>query len=520
MVSESKSLVYRDAEAYYAALKSVMTHGGRITRPKNLPELVHVMEKESASNFEAVFAASFAIMYEKHRHATSMARIARMKNSQQQANNVRNNPEKFKIKLPHAQKNQATKDDASASAAAAALSKTTKDSTIPAAILSSTCAAIKLAAILFVHNSEHMRMFMLSVYNDKSSATKTVADTLALSHRSINELKEFISSVDNTNYSLEDRRGLLYALVTLANGYKLPSCSRLAMEISDGGYFSIINSHLKMGDRNPLTSAAVYEPIISKFIKDSVPRVQQAEERLSIAKQMQVNVSSTIANILKNMRKHESLSTNNTSTVSDIDPNVDYEYYRGATNYTRDIVTTYYMHEGRRYRILMYNDCLYDVIGYSVENTDSKGQRNHDCEMFDRLKWSERLTLLDFFTTVCLKSAKGSELVELLTSENNIVAEADSSSTDTESGTDNGGAPVKTAKGSKSNAAFGGDVTITWLNEKNCLCSKTLPIKKTKKKLSLKALQQQNKTPVTEDNFEFNPNNRDNETMAYDAAEY
>lgn len=560
MVSDTKSLAYRDGQAYYAALKSVMTHGGRVVKPKNLPDLVRVMEKEAVTNFEVVFASSFAIMYEKNRYATSMARIARMKHSQQQANNLRNNKKLIKIKLSQAvdkddtasstteTDSAAVKDgddvkDSALTAAAASGAKITKDNTIPECMLASTCNAIKLAAILHVHNSEHMQLFMLSVYNDKSAATRTVADTLALSHKSVGELKEFINGVNNLQTTFEDRRGLVHGLLTLSNAFKLPACSRLAMDISNSGYLSIVNSFLKMGDRNPITSSAAYDPIISKFIKDSVPRVMQAEERLSIAKQMQVNVSSTISNILKSLRKQqEATSASGNSNYVDLDPNLDYEYYRGSTNYTRDIITTYCMHEGRRYRILTYNDCLYDVIGYSVENTDSKGQRNHDCEMFDRLKWSERLNLLDHFTTVNLKSAKGSELIDLLT----IDPTATVSSPSSDSGNDSSDT-IKSEK-KKSNvglSALGGDVTITWLNEKQLLCSKTLPIKKSKKKLTSKSQNQQAATShntnahannnnsdaasnnnsttqnsqsqaVEEDNFENNPNNNITDEHMYD----
>lgn len=543
MVSETKSFVYRNGQEYYAALKSVMVHGGRITKPKNLSDLVKAMERESNNTtMEAVFASSFAIMYEKHRNATAMARIARMKSSQMNANNARNR-NTIKTK-PKANKNNAnvpaaeqkdSKDDVLVALGASA-PKVTKENTIPQCMLESTSLSIKLAAIVHVH-CESMPLFMLSLINDKNAATKTVAATIAFSHKSVADIKDYINTINNLETTTKERVALVAGLVTLANAFKLPSCARLAVEITSSGYDTYIEAFLKIGDLNPITNAAAYEPIISKYIKDSVPRIQQAEERHSIAKQMQVNVSSTITNILKQLRKTETVSISGgitSNTVADLDPDTQYEYYRGPTNYTRDIITTYCMHEGRRYRILTYNDCLYDVIGYSVENTDSKGQHKNDCELFDRLKWSERLRMLDYYTTISLKSATGAELSEMLscdgvistqkppvdeTSESNkVVSSIESPAADTDNTTavavtgttiDAAAAAASLLKLKAKNQAMmsgGGDVTITWLNDKHLLCSKTLPIKKTKKKVPLKNQQQQQQRQTMNDDFGHQPN--------------
>lgn len=455
--SEVQTFNYRNGGQYFEALKLAVANGTRVVKPKNLTDLVRTMEQED--NFEAVFAASFSIMYERNRSATALARIARLKHGQQQAHEYKTNGS---VK---------SKSVGSAANQAIVAPRTSKITTIPTSILESTCVAIKMAALMYVHNTESIRMLMLSVYNDKSDATKTVVSTLELSSRPTNEVRDFITRVNNTSTPLEERCGLLRALITLANAFKLPSCARLASEISDVGYTSLIKVFLDMNDANPMTNQATYEPIITKFIKDSIPRIRQAEERVSINKQMQVNVSATISKLLKT----NDVTVKSDTNLPDINPNIEYEYYRGPINYTRDIITTYGMHEGRRYRILTYNDCLYDVIGYSIENTDSKGQRINDCEIFDHMRWSDRLRILDFYTTVSLRSAKGSELIEMLSVEQNI----DSDNTidnDNEKKNNTDQTPTFT----------GGDVTVNWMDEKNLSRSKTLTIKKSKKKLPTK----------------------------------
>ncbi|AYP97917.1 GrBNV gp83-like protein-like protein [Mauternbach virus] len=328
---------------------------------------------------------------------------------------------------------------------------------------------IKIAVALFLKPScteSLKRDFVFSLLND-TEVIKDVNDVIALCFiPTIGGIREYIKKVNNVSSTEKQRKNIICGLIESAEILKDRSSAKLAICISQNGYITLLTSYLEIGK---LKSIIPFEPLINLYIKESIAKYTQEEERLKLYNQFKIDPEATIKDVINGLPPPPPNKVSNSSTKSMVFKNDQmYEYYKGVPNYTRDIITTYHSEGGRRYRIQTYNDCLYDVIGYTSENVYSNDQTittsnnpnngttkningnvnnngthqyNYpDHELYDRLSWSDRLNMVHFRTKIRIQQADSKELNEYC------------------------GNPT--------------DITISWFDENGTCCSKTVALKK------------------------------------------
>ncbi|AUQ43970.1 putative gp83-like protein [Esparto virus] len=279
-----------------------------------------------------------------------------------------------------------------------------------------TSKAIKIAVALFLRPSYSeplKRDFIFSILNDDSSEQK-VSDIIELCQDNIGKSREYIKDINNLNTTEKQRKQLICALIELSEILRDRSCAKLAMCISLNGYISLIRQYL---EHDHLKLITPFEPLINLYVKESIAKFTQNEERTKIQNQFKVNPKTTIQDVINGLPPVPSKVTNLSTKACVFKPDQIYQYYKGAVNYTRDITTTYHNENGRRYRIQTYNDCLYDVLGCAIEYMDTsspnqQSPRAFEYELYDKMSWIERLNLIRFRTKILIEEAKGSELNE------------------------------------------------------------------------------------------------------------
>lgn len=384
-----------------------------------------------------------------------------------------NNAYKSEVALRRAklmkQATQAMKEGKSVKNAGKEVSlKISKFDFIPNNFLNCSSLPIKIAVALFLKPScteSLKRDFIFSILNDTKKMV-TVDDVIAFCHtQCISGIREYIKNIDKLTSTEPQRKNLICGLIESAEILKDRACAKLAICISLNGYVTLLKSYLDLGK---LDSIIAFEPLINLYIKESIAKRNQEEERLKLHNQFKIDPKATINDVINGLPPPQSKLSNSTTKSIIFKDDQTYEYYKGAPNYTRDIITTYHNENGRRYRIQTYNDCLYDVIGYTVEvdnnnnnnndqtvttsnnnNYNGQSQDHHHVrhELYDRMSWSNRLNLIHFRTKIRIEQADSKELNEYC------------------------GGPT--------------DITISWFDDNGTCCSKTIALKKTDNKAGL-----------------------------------
>lgn len=322
--------------------------------------------------------------------------------------------------------------------------KTNRFDCIPDYILKCESHGAKIAVVLYLLQSytSIKKLFILAILNDHMNQTK-ISDIVDICKKSVTDIRKYIKN-DNIESTEQHRKILIQALIEMSEMLKDKPCSKLAMEISPTGYVSLLKENIR---HKLLHSIAPFDALINKYIKECIALHYQDTQRTIIHNQFKVNMMTTISSIIESLPPPtpNKVSTNSIKACA-FDPNQEYQYYRGSPNYTKDIVTAYYDHEGKRYKILTYNDCLYDVIGYVYESTDGQGEKiTSESKLFDRESWLDRLSKVPYRTKVVISEATGSELNDF-----------------------NGTA----------------DLTVSWLNDSGLTFTKTFTFKKRDKKIA------------------------------------
>lgn len=265
-------------------------------------------------------------------------------------------------------------------------------------------AKIALVLYLMQSHSENLRKAVIMAIMNNHMTTTSIQDLIKLCKQSVSDIRKHIKDF-NVSSQENQRKILVSALIEISEMLKDKSCSKLALEISPQGYATLINDYLK---NNWIHSMAPCDAIINKFIKECIPLHDQDKMRTVIYNQCKVNMSQVIHDIISKLPKQEPKLQiqQNANKAPQFAKNQKYQYYLGPMHYTRDLMTGYLVSENKRYKILTYNDCLYDVMG----STDLSTQQS---ELYDTMSWMERLEKLPYRAKVIVSECTGSDLNDM-----------------------------------------------------------------------------------------------------------
>lgn len=305
---------------------------------------------------------------------------------------------------------------------------------------------LKLAVAVFLSpnlNDSLRRDLIATIANDVNNekSVSYIEDLFQDPSECVAKIRNYIKNFGSTTLDKSTETYLICGLIELSELLKDKSYCKLALEINLNRYVEYLSKYMH---QNIIHSIAPFEPLIAKYIHESIAKCSQDAERTAINNQFKTNPIETIENIIKGLPPlPNKLSRMSTKTFI-FKPDQMYECHKGPVAYTRDIISTYYRSGNDLYKILTYNDCLFDVIGMTTESVDAtSGQKTLKEELFNKLCWSDRIKLLPAFRAkVAISSVSGSELNEY------------------------NGAPS--------------DVTVSWIDENGLSCSKTYLLKKSK----------------------------------------
>ena len=229
----------------------------------------------------------------------------------------------------------------------------------------------------------------------------------------------------NNNYAIEvdieSQRRIVQALMETSEFVKDKYYARLATTINEGLYFKAAKHY---SDNNTFKTIHPYEPLAAKYLKDYVAQMYMHEEQIRVYNQYQVDPRRTImflldkvsGNIDSNNTNNKSASTHRSSrktrAVVKFDNNKVYEVFKGPMNYLNHLMITNYKYNNRQYRIVTYNDCLYDVIGFVSEPSIDDDSNTNETQLYNNIPWSKRLELLPYRAKIDLEEMTGEQLNE------------------------------------------------------------------------------------------------------------
>nr|AKH40369.1 putative gp83-like protein [Kallithea virus] len=425
-MSESKlQHLHPEIINYY---KSIKANGLKSPKMENNEEFITTLDRVE-DDFKIPFISTYVLINNAYRHELSSNRAKSIKQ------NIHAIREAKDVKI----RTEVT-------------AKVNKFEFIPSHFYTCSSKAIKVAVALFLrpaYTETLKRDFIFSLLNHHSK-THTVSDVIDLCQKTIGDVRAFIKTVGNLNTTEKQRKQLICGLIECSELLRDRLCSKLAISVSLNGYISLISLYLKHGH---LKNVIPFEPLINLYVKESIAKCTQEEERVKILNQFKVDPVATIDDVIKGLPPAPNKVSNSSTKSCVFKPDQNYQYYKGAPNYTRDIITTYHIEHGRRYRIQTYNDCLYDVLGYTLEapnfleathSPTTNGISAIEHEIYDRMSWSDRLNLIRFRTKIRIEDAKGSELNDY-----------------------------------HGNST---DITISWFDDNEISCSKTISLKKSDNK--------------------------------------
>lgn len=422
---------------YYKMLKSMPDKATKLPKIEKDDEFIKALDK--VDDLKIPFVASYVLLNIAYKTEISSNRAKTIKQNIH-SNRVESDASNGKSKSDNDQSSSPnSKNDANAP------SKLSKLDFIPSYFNSCTSPAIKIAVALFLKPScaePLKRDFVVSILNEKSPQHNVGNVIDVCRQQSIGEIRAYIKETQNLKTTDKQRKQLVCALVDASEILRDRSCAKLAICISNKGYLSLINTYVERGRFKHIIP---FEPLINLYVKESIAKFTQDDERMKIHNQFSVNPMTTIKDVIAGLPPPpQSLNCVNTNKISKswvACAEQTFQIYKGLPNYTKDLNSTYHIENGRRYRIITYNDCLYDVIGYSY---DSKDGSTPIAEIFDKMSWSDRLNVIRFRTKILVDEIKGSEINDY-----------------------------------HGNSA---DITISWFDDNDISCSKTLTFKKTDSK--------------------------------------
>nr|WOJ45431.1 GrBNV gp83-like protein [Apis mellifera nudivirus] len=282
------------------------------------------------------------------------------------------------------------------------LPKITREQCIPDAFNMCHSNVSKAAVALFCMNGIRGATRLNILYNALDGEFQNVTKTIKF----IGQVKEdasILKTIANREPNKVAYPLLVQTLLELAELTRDKSPAKLAYSINEEIYLLALQHLIK---HNLFDNIFPYEPLIVRYLHDCVAPINVTREQITINNQFKLDPARTINYLLeaipKTPYKHAPASPK-------FDNNKTYEVFIGQVNYIHNVMVTYVPHEGRNYRTIMYNDCLYDVIGCSIERLEN-GVSLRDSILFDNMPWSERLALLPYRAKIKLETMTGEQL--------------------------------------------------------------------------------------------------------------
>lgn len=273
-----------------------------------------------------------------------------------------------------------------------------------------------------------VRAMLHALYEeDGLTAGETVERFASMSR---NELRQIPMPGPDKEYTTQTQQMLVQTLMELSDILPDKSYAKVAAALNEEHYIGMTKVYIK---HNVMKTLHPYEHLFQRYLKECVAPKRIDEEQRKIQKQYAVDPKSIITFVLSELqeaserrekKKRAKRSTNEAAAVF-VDGET-YEVFRGPLNYRNDLVMRNVQHGDRFYWVITYNDCLYDVIGSSL---DPEQQRNEnvapqtgsaapvasqtterDMRLYNHLPWSTRLKLIPFRGKISLQTMTSDEL--------------------------------------------------------------------------------------------------------------
>lgn len=302
-------------------------------------------------------------------------------------------------------------------------SKTIRANAIPEYFHRLQSTSAKLAVALFSLSNfsdtpRKKKFFLLSIIFHDVMQKKSMSEILAICRSgNISEQAAVFQKIyDASSKTLltenaETIHEFVEALIEISNLIKDRQCAKIAYELDKKIYFKTLLEYIDAKDVK-LNTLAPFEPMINAYIYERVARCEQENYKAIIVRQSRVNLANTFRPLIGELMIRPKKPQAKTEQFEN---DKCYQYYKGATTFSRYLSFTYHIEGNRRYRIITFNDALFDVIGVedSVQDPDSGTKVNTE-RMYNKLDWRTRLSSIGFRAKVEIHKAMGSELNKLI----------------------------------------------------------------------------------------------------------
>lgn len=289
--------------------------------------------------------------------------------------------------------------------------KNTRIEYLPDYFLTCTSKAAKIAVMLYMIPSytESIRKGIIFAILNGHMDNQSMHDLVELSRKSVGELRKVCPS--NATTTEDQRKTMLGALIEIAHITRDRSSAKLAMDISQSGYISLVKNYMLRFNIKEMT---IYEPIINKYLKECIALNGQEAERIRLQNQFRINSKDLVMNIIDSLPVPNNKVAATSTKALTFDEDQSYFFYKGVPNFSQEIVVTNFVHDGKTYVIETYNDCLFDVIGWCNETVDeTTGEKQVNSDLILKGKnWQERIHMIPFRTKVLVGPITGKALNE------------------------------------------------------------------------------------------------------------
>lgn len=410
---------YDDPKEFYTALKG--SRANKLELPSNSAELVRKIDEtsmeENVTKLTNGFKQSFVVV-------TFLLHLA-------YRNRVRENRKQLLSELRKraaAVKEEKDTDNEplTAKTQKATTERVSKSDCVPDYMRACKSNLVKTAVTLFCVNGnvkEQLRVRILyhMMYVERPETSKILKMTK-------DQLKT-LSVPDPSAVDANAEKTIVQTFMELAEILGDKSYAKFAALINEEIYIAAAKWYIQKS--NKFSTIYPYEHLISRYLRECVAPKYIDQEQSTIMKQFEVNPQSTITYVIKELSEtnefgcqaqvNGSALTNNALTgkkkrsVGDssnvVDPEMVYEVFRGPVNYkNRLLVTNLNREDNKVYRIVTYNDCLYDVVGCSTDTMNENGVKINESIVYNRMPWSERLNLIPYRAKIELDVMSGEDI--------------------------------------------------------------------------------------------------------------
>lgn len=283
--------------------------------------------------------------------------------------------------------------------------KVSREDTIPEEYANCRSPVAMAALTIFCLSNEKSKIRKAMLYAALSGEYKNTKDAL----KAIRNPKS-IDEDGCTEPPAEMIPRIIQSLLECAEIVRDKSPAKLANDIDERMYTKAVEHY---SQRRTFKTMYPFEPLKLKYLKGCVGQMFMKVEHDKLVNQHKIDPQRTIKFLLDNVdnaannTKHAMRKTR--SAAVKFDPSKTYNVFIGPINYLTNLMITNYKSKGRVYRIVTYNDCLYDVMGSHLEDFSGEDQKA-DVQLYNSLGWDERLALLPYRAKIELRSMSGEEL--------------------------------------------------------------------------------------------------------------